>query len=321
MTIISDICRRSREAHSALRPQVKHTPFDRSYSLSVQYGCELFLKSEHLQHTGSFKFRGASNKIRLLSEEQKNKGVITASSGNHGQGMALAGATAGVPVVVYAASTASPLKLEAIRTYGAEVVTLDKDPLQVELDAGQAANAKGVAYVSPYNDLDIIAGQGTVAFEMLEEQAELDAVFVAVGGGGLISGIGAVLKTHSPDTRVIGCWPAASVAMYASLQAGEIVEPEEHETLSDGTAGGLEPGTITFPVCQQVIDEYVLVSEDEIKNAIQVIARYERQMVEGAAGVAMAAFIQQADKWKGKRVAIVICGRNITLEKFAQVIS
>jgi threonine dehydratase len=321
MTIVSDICNRSREAHSALRPQVKHTPFDRSYSLSVQYGCELFLKSEHLQHTGSFKFRGASNKIRLLSEEQKSKGVITASSGNHGQGMALAGATAGVPVVVYAASTASPLKLEAIRTYGAEVVTLDKDPLQVELDAGQAASAKGVAYVSPYNDIDVIAGQGTVAFEMLEEQPELDAVFVAVGGGGLISGIGSVLKTLSPDTRVIGCWPSASVAMYASLKAGEIVEPEEYETLSDGTAGGLEPGTITFPVCQQVIDEYVLVSEEEIKQAIKVVARYERQMIEGAAGVAMAAFIQQADKWKGKRVAIVICGRNITLEKFAKVIS
>lgn len=321
MTIVSDICNRSREAHAALCLLVKQTPFDRSYALSARFGCELFLKAEHLQHTGSFKFRGASNKIRLLSDEQKSKGVITASSGNHGQGMALAGAIAGVPVTVYVASTASPVKLAAIATYGAKIMTLNASPLQVELEAGKAAHSTGITYVSPYNDLNVIAGQGTVAFEMLEEQPELDAVFVAVGGGGLISGIGSVMKQLSPKTQIIGCWPAASVAMYASLKAGKIVEPEEHETLSDGTAGGLEPETITFPVCQQVIDERVRVSEEEIKHAIRIVAREERQMIEGAAGVALAAFIQQADKWKGKRVAVVLCGRNITLENFLRVIS
>ncbi|NIY48483.1 threonine/serine dehydratase [Cedecea colo] len=313
---MSDIFKASQEAHTALRPQVRKTPLDRSHTLSAQYGCDLFLKGEHLQHTGSFKFRGASNKIRLLTPEQKSQGIITASSGNHGQGMALAGAMAGVPVTVFATATASVLKLDAIRAYGAQVITLDKDSLSVELEAAAIAAEKQISFVSPYNDPDVIAGQGTIALEMMEDEPALDAVFVAVGGGGLISGIGSVMKQLSPETRIIGCWPTASTAMYASLKAGEIVEPEEHDTLSDGTAGGLEPGTMTFPVCQQVIDDTVLVSEDEIRAALKTLARYERWMLEGAAGVAMAAFMQQAEQWRGKRVAVVLCGRNITIEKF-----
>ncbi|KFC81217.1 threonine/serine dehydratase [Buttiauxella agrestis] len=306
----------SQEAHTALRPQVRKTPLDRSHMLSTLYGCDLFLKGEHLQHTGSFKFRGASNKIRLLTPEQKAQGVITASSGNHGQGMALAGAMAGIPVTVFVPATASPLKIDAIRAYGATVNMIEKDALSVELEAAETAAREGITFVSPYNDEDVIAGQGTIAFEMFETEPKLDAVFVAVGGGGLISGIGAVMKHLSPETRIVACWPEASVAMYASLQAGEIVEPEEHDTLSDGTAGGLEPGTITFPLCQAVVDDCVLVSEEEIKAAMKTLARYERWMVEGAAGVAMAAFMQQAEQWRGKRVAVVLCGKNIILEKF-----
>jgi threonine dehydratase len=306
----------SQEAHNSLRPQIRITPLDRSHMLSTLYECDLFLKSEHLQHTGSFKFRGASNKIRLLTPEQKAQGVITASSGNHGQGMALAGAMAGVPVTVFVPATASPLKLNAIRSYGATVNMIEKDALSVELEAAETAAREGITFVSPYNDEDVIAGQGTIAFEMLETEKNLDAIFVAVGGGGLISGIGAVMKNLSPKTHIIACWPEASVAMYASLQAGGIVESEEQDTLSDGTAGGLEPGTMTFPICQAVIDDCVLVSEEEIKAAMKMLARYERWMVEGAAGVAMAAFMQQADRWRGKCVAVVLCGKNITLEKF-----
>lgn len=315
-----DIYSASLIANSALRPQVRRTPLERSHSLSSKYQCDLFLKGEHLQHTGSFKFRGASNKIRLLTPEQKRKGVITASSGNHGQGMALAGAIAGVPVTVFAKTTASALKLEAIKAYGAEVITLDTDSLTVELEAAATAAKRETTFVSPYNDSDVIAGQGTIALEMAEDESELDAIFVAVGGGGLISGIGSVMKHVSPKTRIIGCWPAASTAMYSSLMAGEIVEPEEYDTLSDGTAGSLEPDTITFPICQQVVDEFVIVSEDEIKTALRMIACYERWMVEGAAGVAMAAFIQKAEQWRGKRIAVVLCGRNISIDKFTGAI-
>lgn len=318
---LSDILAGCYDAHQAIRPQVTVTPMLFSPTLSRRLACEVWLKGEHLQHTGSFKFRGASNKLRLLDDAARREGVITASSGNHGQGMALAGHLSGVPVTVYAAQSASPLKLDAIRAWGAQVITLDSDPLSVEMAAAEAARRQGKTFVSPYNDPDVIAGQGTIALEMLEQQPPLDAVFVAVGGGGLISGIGTVLKNLSPETRIIGCWPAAAPAMYAALRAQRIVDIEESDTLSDGTAGGLEPGSITFPLCAQVIDECVLVSEEEIRHAMREVARCERWMIEGAAGVAAAALLQQADAWKGKRVGVILCGRNITLEKFIGAVS
>jgi threonine dehydratase len=279
-------------------------------------GCELYLKCEHLQHTGSFKFRGASNKIRLLDAQQRSQGVITASSGNHGQGVALAGKLAGVPVTVYAASSASSLKLEAIRALGAEVVTLDSDPLSVELEAARQAQHQGKLFISPYNDAQIIAGQGSIGMELFEQQPELDAVFASVGGGGMISGIGTALKQLKPGIEIVGCWPANAPTLQRSLAAGEIIEMEEGDTISDGTAGGVEPGSITFPLCQRLLDRTVLVSEDEIHHAMQDVARFERWIIEGAAGVALAGFLQVAEAYRGKRVAVVLCGRNILLEKF-----
>ncbi|RZI78939.1 MAG: pyridoxal-phosphate dependent enzyme, partial [Pseudomonas sp.] len=207
------------EAHIALRPQVAVTPLTLSSRLSALSGCEVYLKCEHLQHTGSFKYRGASNKLRLLDPAQRQRGVITASSGNHGQGLALAGQALGVPVSVYTTTQASSYKLEAMRALGAEVISLDLDPLGAELEAGRQAQLQGKPYVSPYNDYQIIAGQGTVGMELFEQQPELDAVFVAVGGGGLISGIAAALHGLSAKTRIVGCWPANSPALHASLAA------------------------------------------------------------------------------------------------------
>lgn len=304
------------EAHRALRPAVAITPLAHSPRLSAETGAQLYLKCEHLQHTGSFKFRGASNKIRLLTGEQRRVGVITASSGNHGQGLALAAREAGVPVTVYACAAASAFKLDAIRALGAEVITLDSDPLSVELQAAEQARRQGKLYVSPYNDAQVIAGQGTIGLELLEQLPQLDAVFVAVGGGGLISGIGTAIKHLRPGTEVIGCWPANAPAMQRCLAAGEIIEVAESETLSDGTAGGVEPGSLTFPICQRVIDRTVLVSEAEIGAAMQAAARLERWIIEGAAGVALAGALKLAAEYRHKRVAVIVCGRNILLEKF-----
>lgn len=199
--LLSDILADCYDAHYALRPQVAVTPLLFSPAFSDSLQCEVWFKGEHLQHTGSFKFRGASNKLRLLDDAARHNGVITASSGNHGQGMALAGRLSQVPVTVYASQNASSLKLDAIRAWGAQVVTLDLDPLNVEMAAAEAALREGKPFVSPYNDREVIAGQGTIALEMLEQQPQLDAVFVAVGGGGLISGIGAVLKISAPPLR------------------------------------------------------------------------------------------------------------------------
>lgn len=305
-----------KEAHQALRPQVRVTPLEYSPLLSQHSGCEIYLKCEHLQHTGSFKFRGASNKLRLLTDEQRQRGVITASTGNHGQAMALAGKLAGVKATIYAPEQAAAIKLEAIRALGGEVELIPGDALNAELAADSAAQQQGKIYISPYNDRQIIAGQGTCGMEMVEQQPDLDAVFVAVGGGGLISGIATVLKKLSDKTQIIGCWPANATSMYTSLENGKIQEVAEQETLSDGTAGGVESGAITFALCQQLIDQKVLVSEQEIKDAMRLIAHTDRWMIEGAAGVALAAALKQAPLWQGKKVAVVLCGKNIVLKKY-----
>lgn len=309
------------EAHTALRPQVAVTPLTLSSRLSALSGCEVYLKCEHLQHTGSFKYRGASNKLRLLDPAQRQRGVITASSGNHGQGLALAGQALGVPVSVYTTTQASSYKLEAMRALGAEVISLDLDPLGAELEAGRQAQLQGKPYVSPYNDYQIIAGQGTVGMELFEQQPELDAVFVAVGGGGLISGIAAALHGLSAKTRIVGCWPANSPALHASLAAGRIIEVDEEETISDGTAGGVEPDSVTLGLCQRLLSQSVLVSEAQIKAAMRELAASERWIIEGAAGVAMAGMLALAEEYRGKKVAVVLCGRNIVLEKYLEAIA
>lgn len=308
-------------AHQQLRPQVRVTPLERSVLLSQQLGCELYLKCDHLQHTGSFKFRGASNKLRLLDNEQRRRGVIAASTGNHGQAVALAGQLMGVGVTVYAPETAASIKLDTIRALGGTVELVPGDALNAELAGEQAAREQGKTYISPYNDEQVIAGQGTCGMELVEQLTDLDAVFVAVGGGGYIAGIGTVLQQLSPNTQLIACWPENATSLYSALEAGHIFPVEEQETLSDGTAGGVEPGAVTFPLCQQLIDRKVLVSEAEIKHAMRRIAASDRWIIEGAAGVALAAAIKLAPEYQGKKVAVVLCGKNIVLEKYLKAIA
>lgn len=315
-TLLDELFLSIEAAHAALRPQVLVTPLTYSNALSASTGCQVLLKCEHLQHTGSFKFRGASNKLRLLSPADRRHGVITASSGNHGQALALAGRTLDVPVTVYTSRDASAYKRQAISAFGADLRCLDADPLSVELEAARQAKVEGKAFVSPYNDLEVIAGQGTIGMELFEQAPDLDAVFVAVGGGGMVAGIGAALRRLAPAARIIGCWPANAPSMQRALEAGEIIDVEETQTLSDGTAGGLEPGSITFPLCQRLLHDTVLVSEDQIKAAMRDIAASERWIIEGAAAVAVAGMRKLASEYQGKKVAVVLCGRNIVLEKF-----
>ena len=317
---MNDLFRHIEEAHRAIRPQVSVTPLAFSPMLSKATGCDVYLKCEHLQHTGSFKFRGATNKLRLLDADARRNGVLTVSSGNHGQGVALAGKLAGVPVTVYVSTSAAAIKLDAIRALGAEVVTLNDTTLAVELEAARQAELKGMAFVSPYNDLDVIAGQGTIGMELQEQATDLAAVFASVGGGGLISGIGTAVKTLSPKTDVIGCWPANSTALYSSFKAGKIIDVEESETISDGTAGGVEPGSVTFDIGRDVITGTSLVTEEEIKAAMKLLAQTDRWMVEGAAGVALASMLQLSARYQGRAVAVVLCGRNIMLNKFIEAV-
>lgn len=309
------------EAHAALRPQLPFTPLTRSSALSLALGCDVWLKCDHLQATGAFKLRGASNKIRLLDTEARRAGVITSSTGNHGLAVAHAGRNARVPVTVYLSTATKTMKIDAIRGLGAEIVMIDGTPLDAEVKARADAAATGIVYISPYNDLDVVAGQGTLGAELMEQETGFDAVFICTGCGGLMGGTGTVMKRLSPKTRMVGVWPQNSVNMLRSLEAGHIVEVPEQPTLSDGSAGAVEPGSVTFPICQAVIDDTETVSEVEIADAMRRIAESERWMIEGAAGVAVAGLIKRREQFKGAKVCVVLCGRNIALDTFLKTVA
>jgi threonine dehydratase len=297
------------DAHDRIRATVRETPLEYSPALGA------WLKLEHLQATGSFKFRGASNKVALLTPEQAAAGVVTASNGNHGLGVAAAAQGRGIAAEVFVSSHVSPAKARRIEQHGARLHPAGDDPLTAELAARRAAAESGRVFISPYNDADVMAGQGTVAVEMLRQQPKLEAVYVAVGGGGLIGGIGAYLKHASPGTEVVGCWAAHSPVMYECMRAGAIVDVPEEPTLSESTAGGLEPGSVTLEVCRRVVDRGVLVTESEIAGAIRLLLETEHWLVEGAAGVALAAFLKD-----GRRnAAVVLCGRNLSPEAYGRI--
>lgn len=305
-------------ARERIRPYVRETPAELSEGLSD--GAEVYLKLEHLQHTGSFKFRGACNKIAMLTTDQAAAGVVAASNGNHGLGVAAAAQARGIAAEVFVSTHVSPAKARRIAAHGAAIHQAGDDPLTAELAARRAAEESGRVFISPYNDLDVAAGQGTLAVELHEQVPDLDAVFVAVGGGGLIAGVGSYLKAVSPRTEIVGCWPENSPVLYECIRAGRIVDVPEQPTLSESTAGGLEQDCVTLPLCRDAIGRSVLVSETEIRAALRHVLETEHWLVEGAAAVAVAAFLKDQSHWRRKRVAIILCGRNVSPEVLQQVL-
>jgi threonine dehydratase len=316
---IADLPQLVLEADARIRPYVVETSLEPIPVLAPESGTTVLFKLENLQHTGSFKLRGATNKILLLTAKQAADGVIAASTGNHGLGVVAAARSRGVPAEVYVSSQISPSKAKHIEKCGARVRVVGKDPLDAELAAREAANKSGRVFISPYNDWEVIAGQGTIAAELHRQAPQLDAVFVAVGGGGLISGIGSYLKSVSPRTEIVGCWPENSRVLYESIQAGRILDFPEQPTLSESTAGGLEPESVTLNIARKVIDRSVLVSEEEILAAMRRVQSLMGRGIEGAAGVALAAFLKDPSRYRGKSVAIVICGGNVSPEVLRQL--
>jgi threonine dehydratase len=308
------------EAEARIRPLVRETPVDRSIHLSRLGGAEVYLKLEHLQHTGSFKLRGATNKILSLDDEQLRGGVIAASTGNHGMGVCYAARHAGTTATIYLPRDVSEQKLETIKQLGGIPILSAGDCLEAEYSAREAARESGRVFISPYNDSQVIAGQGTIGAELARQLSRIDAVFVAVGGGGLIAGIAAYLKSAGPHTRIVGCWPENSRPIYECLRAGKIIEVPEEPTVSESTAGGVEEGSITFTLCQQLIDDYSLVSEAEIIEAMRSIFHEEHWIIEGSAGVAVAAYLKEREKYAGQNVAIILCGRNIASTKLMGIL-
>ena len=299
-------------AHERIRTIILETPVVSSGNPSRHISPLVKFKLENQQRTGSFKFRGAVNSMSMLTAEQARAGVLTSSTGNHGLAVATAARTLGIRAAVYVSTQVSSQKLEAIRNCGADVHVVGSNPLDAELAARATARETGRMYISPYNDPNVIAGQGTIAVELMDQLQQIDAVFVAVGGGGLIGGIGAYLKAVSPRTQIIGCWPENSPALCECLKQGHIVEVPERPTLSESTAGGVEPGAITLELGQQVIDRTILASEAEILDAMRQLRDHEGWLVEGAAGVAFAAYLKHAAEFADQTAVIIVCGGNLS---------
>lgn len=311
------------QAESRIRQYVRETPLEYSFLLSEMADCNVFLKLENLQITGSFKLRGVMNKLLTLSEQERANGVITASTGNHGLAAAYAMNKLGLTGVIYLPENASPQKLDRLRNYDATLKFYGSECAETESYAREESRRKGSVYISPYNDPQIIAGQGTLAVELLRQVDTIDFLFASVGGGGLISGMAEFLKESDADTTVVGCLPQNSSTMYDSIQAGRIVASPVRPTLSDGTAGGIEAGAITFGLCQRYVDAWDLVTEDEIQAAMKLIFERHRLVIEGAAGVSVASFLRMIDLFENDEdanVVLVICGGNVAVEEFKQVV-
>ncbi len=302
-------------AERRIRAHIRETPLKHSRRLSESTRANVFLKLENLQESGSFKLRGAANKLLSLPRAEAVRGIVAASNGNHALAVATIGLKLGIPVEVFVSEHVDPLRRRKIESLQALVRTVRGDALLAEQSARREAEQSSRTYVSPYNDMDVVAGQGTIAVEILRQLAQFgangpDAVFVAVGGGGLIGGIGSHLKSVSPVTEIVGCWPENSPVLYECLRAGKITEVPEKPTFSVSTTGGMEADSVTLAVTQQVIDRKVLVTEGEILHAARRIYCEDDQLIEGAAAVAVAAFLKSVGDYASKTVVIVICGGN-----------
>lgn len=321
---VDEIPNAVKRAEERIRPHIVETPLQYSPYFSRRTGANVYFKLESLQVTSSFKARGAMSKVLSLSKEELARGVVAASTGNHGAAVAYGLSRLGAKGIVFMPENASEAKVEAIRSLGAEVRFHTNDGGKAEEFARQYARERGLVFISPYNDPDVIAGQGTIGLELSRQLERIDFLFVTVGGGGLISGAAGFLKPARPPLKVIGCHPANDAAMYASVQAGKIVDFDAKPTISDGSAGNVEPGAITFELCRSLVDDWALVSEEEIYSAMRNYLAHEHQLLEGSAGVAIAAFLRQhAEKPESvtaKNVVIVICGARISLKTLKSIL-
>jgi threonine dehydratase len=301
------------QAHERIRFDIKRTPLEHSPALSQLTGAKIYLKWENEQLTGSFKLRGALNKLRTLSPEEKRRGVVSASTGNHALGLSLAARMGGVGLRLVLPATVSPSKRSRLREFGADTIDYGESCEKAEIYARQLAAESGKIYISPYNDADIIFGQGTIGLEIWEDFAGVQDVLIPVGGGGLAAGIAGYLKTWSAKIRTFGVEPRHSAFMAASIEAGRIVEVEEQETIADAVAGGIEPGSITFPLCQELLNGIFLVEEELIKEAMVLLEETHHKIVEGAGALSLAGLMKERERFSGRRVVLVVSGGNASL--------
>lgn len=299
---------------------IELTPCRRSTRISEEVGRSVYLKCENLQVSGSFKIRGVLNRIRSRTPDELGLPLVAASTGNHGAAFAHAVRALELDGILFLPTTTASKKVEAIAEYGIEYELVGDDSVETEAHARRFADDNNYLFISPYNDHAVVAGQGTIGTEILEQLPDVGTVIVPVGGGGLIAGIGSYIKARKPEVTVIGCQPERSRVMYESLRAGQVLELESESTISDATSGGIEPGSITFDICASVIDDFVLLSEDEIAQAIRLLHESELMTVEGGGALAVAAAIKTGDRLQDGAVAAIISGSKIDDEVLASIL-
>jgi len=307
------------EARKRVQKWARHTPLEYSPDLSQQTGAEVYLKLENQQTTGSFKIRGATNKILLLTDEERARGVVTASSGNHAQGLGYAAKQLGVKAKIVVPEMTPQVKIDAIRKYGVELIVEGDEYMVSERLARRIETEEGMTFISAYNDIDLIKGQGTLALEMIEDQPTLDTILVPVGGGGLASGVSSVYK-QATDATVIGVQSITSPVMYECVKKGYIHDIPLEDTYAEGLHGGLEEGSVNFPICRDNIDQWIILKETEILAAIKYMLHQSHMLVEGAGAVGVAALLRDPLSWKGKKIGVVISGGNLGMETLRLVI-
>jgi threonine dehydratase len=302
---------RIEQAALDLAPYLKPTPLQFSRAFTAKTRCEVHLKLEGVQPIRAFKVRGALNKVIRMTPIERNHGVVTASAGNHGMGVAYAALTFGIPATVYVPSNANQLKVESIKKLGARVVEHGRSYQDAFLEARR--NQGEQTFLHAYDDADVIAGQGTVAVEILAELPAFDTVIVPIGGGGLIAGIAGYLKERLREVTVVGVEPVGAAGMKASLDAGHPVTLERVQTIADGLAAS-RPGELCFEVAQRCVDQMILVEEAEMLRAIKLYFEWEHLLAEPAGAAALAALLYRYSPSPGERVVVILSGANVTDE-------
>jgi threonine dehydratase len=306
-----------RAAEARLKGEIGDTPCLHSRTLSAICGCEVFLKFENLQFTASFKERGALNRLTQLSAAERAKGVLAVSAGNHAQAVAYHAERMGIAATIVMPRFASSVKVENTRGFGAEVV-LEGDTFEDARVAGlKLAAERGATVVHPFDDFAVIAGQGTVALEMLAQQPAIDTLVVAIGGGGLIAGMATAAKAVRPEIRIVGVQTERFPAAWNAIHDGRL--ESRQATIADGI-GVKSPGALTLPVIKALVDDVVLVSEDDIEQAMLMLLEIEKTVVEGAGAVGLAALLKDRARFSGGKVGLVLCGGNIEPLVLAEII-
>ena len=306
-----------RAAHDRIRDSIVATPTLHSQTLSKLTGANIYLKFENLQFTAAYKERGALNAILLLSEEQRNKGVIAASAGNHAQGLSYHGTRLGIPVTIVMPVPTPTVKVMQTESVGGKVVLFGETFDDAYKHARQLEAEQGLTFVHPFDDPNVAAGQGTVALEMLKSIPSLDMFVVPIGGGGLLSGMGTVARALKPDIGLIGVQAELYPSMYALLN--NLQMPCEGDTLAEGIAVKI-PGAFTSEVIRELVDEIVLVNEAQLETAVSLLLQIEKTVAEGAGAAGLAAVMAYPEKFAGKNVGVVLCGGNIDTRLLANVL-